>query len=161
MKPVLYDGEGRAIRFQADDGRVYAPVSSEKFAKWDGSPLRVLPGQTAHVIIEPDKSVFGYAGAPVSEQVADKTAMAIAQQKSLPEKPFTFWKPKWDPPEPPEVIAVKESLDPVQRRRAETMRRLGGGPLVKAQKAAEKRMAREQDEGIRAILDGLRTRPVL
>lgn len=135
MKPVLYDHEGRAIRFRADDGKVYAPVDAEQFAKWDGSPLRIVPSpEDAKKIVWPENVFLRPDGRPDSH------------------------------PEPPEVIAVKESLDPVQRGRAEVMRRLGGGPLAKAQRAANARALHERlkvDEDIKVYIDGLRTRPIL
>jgi hypothetical protein len=171
MKPALYDEDGRPTHWHDDAGKLYTSMKPEQFAPWDGNPLKIIepvrvePGQTLTIITEPvDASGgyrrrFPYAGEPpLHEQVADKAAIAHAKQ---PREPLTFWKPKWAPPEPPEVIAVKETMNATQRKRAETMRRLGGGPIVKAQRVAKDRVVKQQDADIKALLDGLRSRPVL
>jgi len=120
MKPILYGPEGQPLRFEDNLGQTYAPVNAEKFAAWDGSPLKIIM----------PKGAEAYAPHFVEN------------------------------PKPREVVAVEAQLSEEMLARARKLKRLGGGPLYKAQKAAEAREAAETAESIRVMLDGIRTRPV-
>lgn len=122
MKPILYDPEGRPLRFRDDEGVTYAPLDESKFAAWDGSPPSFM-GTTPSFVTTP----------------ADRVIEA----------------------KEPEIVAVEEQLSDEMLERAKKLKRLGGGPLYKAEKAVVARKAAESDAAVRMILDGIRRRPVL
>lgn len=132
MKPFLFDAQGRPTHFKMAD-KVYKTVEPEKFAPWDGSPVKHLTG---------DDHEMSHGGIFMRKEVQEHLGLV-------------------EPAPLPEVVAVEETMDPQTLRRARALKRLGGGPLFKAEQEAKRKKQVETQMGIKALFDGLRRRPVL